>query len=294
MTFGSVFTSLVWVIRRILSLPRPVLVETYHAVGMPIPQWHRRLHSLLLRCRDALALMAQDPFWNAFLEKNPQLPSQIIPNGINTRPKLLSEEEVDGYRRHAGIPIGHHLVVGTVGRLAPERQPWLLLELFAEIKRQMGGSVRFLLAGDGPQREPMRQLAEKYGISDVLHMPGLATEPALAFSSIDLYVTLNVGPITGVAALEAAALHRPLIAIQLRSDYASAPADWIWSHQDPKEVAAHAVELLNSPAKRHQLAVAQSEHVRAFHSIETMSAAYEQLYKAALGGARSSERNLNA
>ena len=64
LTYGAIFGTVVKVFRKNMS---PLVVETYHAVGMPISRMRRKFHSFLALQRDALVLMAEDGFWVDFL-----------------------------------------------------------------------------------------------------------------------------------------------------------------------------------------------------------------------------------
>ncbi|HVK97649.1 MAG TPA: glycosyltransferase family 4 protein, partial [Flavisolibacter sp.] len=83
LTYGAFFASLTRILRRIRFIKKPCIVETYHAVGMPISSLHRKIHSQLARQRDALVLMAKDEYWQQFILNNKNLLTRIIPNGIN-------------------------------------------------------------------------------------------------------------------------------------------------------------------------------------------------------------------
>lgn len=114
--------------------------------------------------------------------------------------------------------------------------------------------------------------------------------PQLAFGLIDLYVSINVGPITGIAGLEAAAAGTPAIALQALSDYASGGEDWIWSSADPAEVARKAAALLSGADEAANLSARQCEHARSHFSIDSMGATYQALYEEC--ASRSSGRGL--
>ena len=63
LTYGSIFGTIVKILR---NGKQPSIIETYHAVGMPIPRLNRWLHALLAKYRDAIVLMAEDIFWCDF------------------------------------------------------------------------------------------------------------------------------------------------------------------------------------------------------------------------------------
>ena len=281
MTFAAVLGSIIHLAKR--RRRRPVVVETYHAVGMPIPTLLRWLHSRLATRRDALVLMAEDAFWKRFVGRHREILTATIPNGVAfTAKRDIPAEERIAYRRKVGIPDGARLVVGTIGRLEPARQPWLYPPIFAEIARQLGPDVHFIIGGEGRERARTEAAIAEQGLEGRVHLPGLVRDVSLAFSAMDLYVTMNVGAVTGVAALEAAAFGLPVLAVQLLDDYQGGDGDWIWSSRDPGSVSSRAVGLLRDPAARLALVQTQQAYANTHHSVEGMARAYDSLYQAAL------------
>jgi len=281
LTFGSVFAAAAQRLRRLLRR-RPAIVETYHAVGMAIPNSERARHAMLLKGRDAIAFMAEDSFWRRYAMGNKSTIFRTIPNGI-AEPRPASKEKSRRYRTHcAAIPENALAVVGTVGRLVPARRPDLLLEAFANVAEAIGPDVHLLMAGEGGERGALEETARRKGIARQVHMPGLVLDPAEPIGAMDLYLTINVGPITGIAGLEAAFLGVPVIGLQILDDYESKADDWIWSSRNPGEVALTAVDLLNDRAALHDLAERQQAIARQRFSIDAMSRAYDELYSVAL------------
>ena len=185
------------------------------------------------------------------------------------------------YRRSIGIPPAAP-VVGTVGRLVPGRMPLKMIEIFAEIDRLGRSDVHFFIGGEGALADAARDHAAAVGIGDRVHLPGLVERPLLAFGMIDVYISINVGTITGIAGLEAAAFPRPVIALQARPDYHAPSDDWIWSSPEPARVAAEAVRLLDDGAASERLASIQAERVKSHYSDAAMAAAYEAFYSECL------------
>jgi glycosyltransferase involved in cell wall biosynthesis len=282
LSWSAVFGSLVRLIGR-RGGRRPAIVETYHAVGMPIPRFHRWLHARLAASRDALVLMAEEEYWRRFLRRRPRLVSALVPNGITFRPtRRRDSPAAAAYAREIGLPEGAGPILGTVGRIVPARHPEAYPPIFADVSEAIGGNASLILAGDGPVRPKVEQLVRELGLEDRVHFTGEALDPSLPMALIDLYLTINVGPITGVAALEAAAAGLPVIAIQLVEGYEARPEDWIWSSRDLSAVATRAIELLRDEPARRALAERQQAHVEAHHSVEVMARAYDRLYERAL------------
>ena len=287
LTFGSVFASAAQRLRSLLRHDRPVVVETYHAVGMAIPNGERARHAMLLSGRDAVAFMADDPFWRGYAERNQDTIFQTIPNGIaglSRAPRQRSER----YRKEqTSIPDKKRAVVGTVGRLVPARRPDLLIDAFETVTKTFGRDVHFLMGGEGPERGALERAARRKGIAGQVHLPGLVVDPAEPIGLIDLYLTVNVGATTGIAALEAAFLGVPIIALQLQDGYSRGAGDWMWSSPDPSELGAKAVELLEDPRALAELGARQQAFARTRFSVAAMAQAYSALYQAAFERARS-------
>jgi glycosyltransferase involved in cell wall biosynthesis len=283
MTYGALLGSAIRLGRSISGRKTPLIVETFHGVGMPIRPWQRSLAALqAAACRDGYALMAEDDYWRDFAAGHPFLPLATIANGIAQPPKSSKAERL-AYRREAGIP-GDAPVIGTVGRLRAERNPLATVAAFAAAARELGPDVHFLMAGDGPMTDAVRAEGDRLGLAGRLHLPGLAVKPWVAATVLDLYVSMNVGPITGIAGLEAAASGVPVIALQATADYAGGAQDWIWSDADPAKVGAEAARLLQAPQERQAMAARQAAYVRAHHSADAMFDSYLALYKQAGAG----------
>lgn len=280
LTYGTIFATFVKVFRR---GSRPIVVETYHAVGMPIPRLMRWFHARLAVHRDAFVLMAQDAFWDKFLARHPDLLSRIIPNGISiSGTTRIDTAESISYRNDLGIPDNCKYVIGSVGRLSPDRKPWLFLPIFTEIANVLGPDVHFVIAGGGTELDPMRSLVKEHGLAGRVHLPGLILDPKPVMLALDLYITLNVGATPGVAAMEAAMLGVPVLAIQLLARYRPSPSDWIWSSANPLDLANRSIHILRSPPDRMSLIESQRSYVRDNHTAEVMANSYSQLYRDAL------------
>ena len=277
LTYAALFGSALRILRGLSRKGGPRIVETFHGVGMPIKGWQRRLSASLAKRRDGFALMAEDDYWAAFAARNSRLPVAIIPNGIPTGLPAPSAAAVEAYRAEAGIPAGAK-VIGTVGRLRAERNPIAMVAAFAAAAKVVPEDTRFLIAGDGPMTEAVREEGDRVGLGERLLLPGLALKPLVTIAAIDVYLSINVGPITGIAGLEAAAAGKPVIALQALPEHQLTEADWIWSSADPEKVGAEAARLLANPAEAAALGERQRAHVEARHSVGAMAKAYEELY----------------
>jgi glycosyltransferase involved in cell wall biosynthesis len=267
---------------------RPAIVETYHAVGMPIPAALRWFHSSLAGQWDGLAVMAEDPWWSRFTQQHEQVVARIIPAGVDLLPKV-SAAAGSAYRNSLGIP-ENALVVTTIGRLVAERRSRSYVPIFGKIAEAMGREVHFLIVGEGPERRAIESDADRAAIRDQVHMPGLVSEIERPLAISDLYLTANVGSVPGVAGLQAVASGVPVIGIQLRENYEPRSHDCIWSNRDPDEVASKAIGLLMQPAVAADLSRRQAAYLASNHSAASMAEQYEGFYGDAIAAKAGSSR----
>lgn len=295
LTYGAMFGSLLKLLDAVTRGRGPAIVETYHAVSMPIPKWQRWLHARMASRRHGLSFMVADPYWERFRARRRRIASRVIPVGVS-EPDLdaVGPEERAAYRARVGIPPEARLVVGTIGRISPDRQSHRYIPIFAAIARALGPDVHFLMGGDGPDMERVREAVAAHGLDGRVHLPGLIRDLAPPMAVMDLYITSNVGAVPGVAGLQAVAAGLPAIALQLAEGYAAGAKDWLWSSTDEADVAAKAVELLQSPDRARSMAAAQRTHVEANHSPRAMAAAYEALYREAASRRRGAAVGMEA
>ena len=278
LTQASVFGAFTYILRRLLGAKRPAVIETNHAVGMPIPDWQRRIHGWLCTQHDGVVLMAEEQFWTEFVTNHPKLAVELIPNGVNAIRGKVSRDLQYGYRESINIPKSCELVIGTVGRFRPERKPLQIAQFFARLCRLLPDHVHFLMVGDGVEFNTVRTWIKNKGLESRIHTPGLSKDPRLAMSVMDLYLTLNVGPITGIAALEAVFVGVPVIALQLDKSYLPDSNDWIWSHHELQHLEDHAIKLLLDANASSLLVERQRDYAECHHTIEMMHTAYIHFY----------------
>ena len=278
LTSAEILGTLLYILPQWLFGPRPAIVETCHAVGMPIPRQLRAFHAVMCKRRDGLALIADDPFWSKFITRNRKLLVRKIQNGIETPIGPAETERVLAYCQKVNIPDTARRIIGSVGQFRPERRPKFFAEVFLDILQRADPDVHILMCGDGSELEDVRQLVAKAGFADRFTLPGMLNEPRLALSTMQLYLTLNVGETTGIAALEAAFCGVPIVAWQADPQYLSKPNDWIWSSSNKVEIVDKVLSLLSDQKSKDILKKKQHSYALSKFSAATMAKSYEALY----------------
>jgi glycosyltransferase involved in cell wall biosynthesis len=138
--------------------------------------------------------------------------SQVIYNGVDT--DLFNPDWTDelgqAMRLQLGIP-GDAVVVGSVGRLDPEKSFDLLLAAVARLYAR-GRDVYLMVVGEGNERGRLEHLARDLGVEGRVKLVGLLHDVRPAISAMDIFALPSTAVETfSNAALEAMAMARAVV-----------------------------------------------------------------------------------
>lgn len=168
-------------------------------------------HWLRRRCDLAQAVIAPTPEVAETLNGyGVSSPVHVVPTGL----PIAEFSSGDGRRFRAahGIPEDVR-VVGYVGRLAGEKNIPFLLEVFARV-REARPTTLFLMAGEGPAEEQLRDSARRLGIADSVRWVGyLSRRNDLldCYRALDAFLFASRTETQGLVLLEAMALGVPVV-----------------------------------------------------------------------------------
>jgi glycosyltransferase involved in cell wall biosynthesis len=183
-------------------------------------------------------------------------------------------------RLNGDRPRGGETVVGTVGRLSPEKGLTHFLQAAREVLNARD-DVRFLLIGDGPQREELAGLARALGIEDRVHFAGFVPEPAEIYAALDIFVLPSLSEGMPISLLEAFAAGRPCVATSVGGVVELLGRDGLGlmvPPADAKALAKAILSLLNSPSLAAEMARRARQQVVAEYSPGPWARRIEQVY----------------
>lgn len=105
-------------------------------------------------------------------------------------------------------------LVGIVARLHPVKGHQYFLEA-AQIILEQHPEVRFVVAGDGPQRTVLEEMAGRLGIGKQVHFTGFVSEVSSLMADLDLLVISSLWEGFGLTAVEAMALGVPVVSTEV-------------------------------------------------------------------------------
>ena len=102
-------------------------------------------------------------------------------------------------------------VIGSIGRLEPQKRFDLLIEAFAALRQGHPG-LRLVIAGDGSLRAELDQLVHRLGLEGACVLAGHRTDVIDVLHAFDLFVQSSDYEGTSNALLEAMAVETPVVA----------------------------------------------------------------------------------
>ncbi len=210
----------------------------------------------------------------------------VIPNGVDL--VRFDPARYDRAECRARLGLGaDDFVVGSVGRLSPEKN---LVQLLGAVRHVLARSrhasrVQVVVAGpdrgDGPA---LLAAAERLGIADRVRLLGARTDVPEVLRAFDAYVLTSVYEGTPFSLLEAMAMALPVVANQVGAVIEVMNGNgYLVPVLQPEETGAALTELLEKPELRARLGRRSRQVAVRRYDVERMIRGYEDVLLDACG-----------
>ncbi len=222
--------------------------------------------------------------------KAPRVPVEeriyVCPRGVNAqifRPELKSENVRREMREKANIP-ADSVVLLYAGRISPEKNIGLLVEMMKILAKDASKDYRLLVAGAGPEAEWLREQTEKHFLGKIVQLGHLDKELlAKYYANADVFVHPNPREPFGIAPLEAMASGAPTVAPNAGGILSYATDENAWLVEPSGENFAAAVrEIIENPDLREtkvRNAVQTALENTREKSTDNLFATYDKIYE---------------
>lgn len=134
---------------------------------------------------------------------------RVINNGIDLEKFEFSEETRKRIRNELGIEESVY-VIGTIGRLSPQKNLKKLIDVFAEVAKTKN-DVALVIVGDGSDKQLVLDEARLKGISDKIVLTGSKSDVYNYYMAFDLFLSTSLYEGFGTTAVEAQATGLPTV-----------------------------------------------------------------------------------
>jgi len=202
----------------------------------------------------------------------------VIPNGV--RFQAPSDR---GRAVLAGIVPADVPVIGTVGRLRPQKGHADLIEAFARIRDRT--AAQLLVIGDGELREPLERQVREAGLAGRVHFLGVRSDLPDLFAAMDVYAHPAIFEGMPNAVMEAMAAGVPVVATGVdgaRELVEAGVTGWLVDAGDAGTLAERLLAVLESPDRGKAVGAAGADFVKGWFSVERMVEGFEAVYRSVI------------
>lgn len=255
------------------------VVHTEHSVEFYDTARRRAIGKLMhhtahvVSCSDAVADWRKD---------NLGTRGAVIPNGVHVPAEPVFTAARANARRRLGLfPIGP--IIGSVARLAPEKNHRLLLDAFAELRDRIP-SARLVLVGDGPERDNLERQARELEIADAVFFLGMRSDVPWILPAFDVIALSSEREGLPLSLLEAMAFGIPAVATAVGGIPALLENGGGFAVAQSADALADAFEAtIDSETTRRKIGREARALIQHKYSEEAMVASYERTYRRVLG-----------
>ena len=205
---------------------------------------------------------------------------RMIPNGVDLARFDPAPFDREAVRRQWRVP-KKASIVAFVGRLERVKRPLLLADVARELERMEAPPVVFVVAGDGPEHEPLVSRISAIGVEAAFRVLGHVDEPEEVLAGADLLIVTSEAEGVPLAMLEALAMRTPVLACRAGAIEEALPEDCGLlvepGRDEAVRLAEAIVELLANRERLRRMGERGREHVAAKHSLEAARAGYRAL-----------------
>jgi glycogen(starch) synthase len=203
---------------------------------------------------------------------------------LASAPRLSIEVISNGATETGAIPTFRHtgtdLRILTVSRLIARKGLRMLITALARSQRS---DLSLDIAGDGPCRASLEQLAVSFGIADRVHFHGFLDRLNLArlYAQADIFVLASVAESCSMALLEAMAAGLPLIATKVGGTIELVEHGYnglLIDSEDVDALRAAIESLAQDPSQRQRFAAANRRLVQERFSWDSIARQYESIF----------------
>ncbi len=260
-----------------------VAIHTKHGMN---PDRARRLWLRRLSARWLHAYVAVSPALATVALKNRECDSSslhVVSNGVDVArfvPDRLARRAV---RAELGIP-QEAWVVGTVGRLAPEKNQAMIVDSMASL---LGERRHLVIVGDGPERDALRARIDAIGLGRYVHMTGARSDVQRLFAAFDAFTLSSLTEGLPLVMLEAMATGLPVVSTAVGGipDLVEhGLTGLLVDVGDRPGLTRHFARLSMDELLSRRMGEAGRQHVLRSYSVDRTAKEYGALYVAALEG----------
>lgn len=196
------------------------------------------------------------------------------PQKISLFPKMQGKEKL-------GLPADTNPIIGIVANLSPSKNHKCFLSAASIILKEIPSS-RFLIVGDGPQREELKGFATELGIRERVVFAGIKYNLSEIISLMDIVVLSSIREGLPSSILEAMAMSKPLVVTNVGGNaeaVVNGRTGFVVASNNPSAIARAAIKILKDKGLAEKMGQEGRKRVEKYFSSGRMVKKTETLYE---------------
>ena len=267
-----------------LLAPVPVLICTAHNIDEKGQRGSGRLREMAYRLTDPLCDLTTQVS-RAGLERYvriravPRHKIRYLPNGIDTERFRPDPELRARLRQELGLETAFAWL--AAGRFVVSKDYANMLQAFSRVAPERNEGC-LVIAGDGPLRPSMEQLASDLGVTERVKFLGTRRDIPALMDAADAYVMSSAWEGLPMVLLEAAASGLPIVATDVGGNsevVIDGKTGFLVPPKDPDALAQAMLRLMGlPPEERRRMGAVARQHIEANYSLDRVVDQWEALY----------------
>ena len=259
--------------RFIRKLPIITTVHGYTNSGVIDKMWfYEHLDRFIVRFVEYVVLVSSKMLEIPVYSKMNKSKVSVINNGID-QCKEASKEDVKAIE----IP-QHECVLGTIGRLSPEKNHALLIKMMKLLKHQ-GVDAFLLIVGEGGLRQQLETLIKECDVEDRVRITGYVDNASYLINRFDMYLISSTTEGLPITLLESMRASKPVISTSVGEVTNILKEFDVLVEPTPDAFSSKVISFINQPEKLEQYGQALNQKFIQQYTSDTMSNAYATAYK---------------
>lgn len=254
----------------------PVVTTRHYTTDLKITTPFYRLEDRLTKTGTARVVAISDYMRRFILDSGLAEPRRVVVHrnaiDVDRFRTLVTESERPG-----------NLIIGTAGRMEPQKAQEVFLEAMAIIRRNIP-TVRGVLVGEGSKRSELEAARARLCLDDVVSFVGTVSpeEMPTLLSTFDVFVLSSDWEGLPIVLIEAAALGIPVVATDVNAVsevVKDGRTGLLVPPRNPRAIAEAAVAILGDPDRRRRFGRKAREYADAELDIKRLARQTATLYR---------------
>lgn len=278
MTISSFYLPFFKLISKFLLNKRSKFIETFHTNWHLLKRFNKIIFPISWSLVDHIIYEIGEHEINNIKKYSFAKNISFIPFGVPAKEKINEKILNNFEKKYINYDTSKTITLMTISRLRFfEKKIDVMLEITKKLIDKGFKDFKFVICGDGEDRDKIEKTIIELDISDYVILTGYVDNPQQLVNLSDIFIVAMVGNSTGIAGLQAGMALKPIVGIQTLDNYDSSN-DSIFSSSYIDELADKIIFLHESNNyKIYQEKV--FDYVSKTYDINNFYEKYQYLYK---------------